>query len=171
MGVREIREADGITPGQRQRLFFFEPDVFGVESHALQWEPKARFFHVYVAGELVANAGVLSRTVDVAGAAVRVVGVGGVVCRPEYRGRGHASAAVAAALGYGAAAMGAEFGMLFCLPRLVPFYRRTGWEKVPPPVLIEQAGGTVPSPLDVMVKPLAGRTWPPGEVRANGRPW
>ena len=55
--------------------------------------------------------------------------------------------------------MGAEFGMLFCLPRLVPFYGRTGWERLAP-VWIQQPAGTVRSPLEVMVKPLSGRPWP-----------
>ena len=74
-------------------------------------------------------------------------------------------------LAHGRAATGADFAMLFCLPRLVPFYRRTGWEPLPTPVLIEQAGGTVASPLQVMVKRLADRPWPPGSVRVNGKAW
>jgi len=169
--AREIIETDTLTPERRQHLFYFEPDVFCLASFNLQWEPKVRFFHVYDAGELVANAGVVGRTVDVAGTAVRVAGIGGVVCRPEARGRGHPTAAVATALAHGATVMGAEFGMLFCLPRLVPFYGRTGWERLAAPVWIQQPAGTVRSPLEVMVKPLSGRPWPGGEVRLNGRPW
>ena len=86
-------------------------------------------------------------------------------------GEGHATAAVAAALAYGAAATGAEFGMLFCLPRLLAFYARSGWQRLPEPVWIEQPAGTIASPLEVMVKPLTGRQWLAGEVRVNGRPW
>ena len=169
--TREIIETDVLTPERKQRLFYFEPDVFSLDAFALAWEPKVRFFQVFEGGELVANAGVVGRTVDVAGAAVPVVGIGSVVCRPEARGRGHATAAVAAALAYGRAAAGAEFGMLFCLHRLVPFYARTGWERIAAPVTIDQPAGPVASPLEAMVKPLAARAWPPGAVRVNGRPW
>ena len=169
--TRQILETDTLTPERRQRLFHFEPDVFSLDSFALEWEPKVRFFHVVDAGEVVANAGVVGRTVDVAGNQVLVTGIGGVVCRPEARGRGHPTAAVAAALAYGNSVIGADFGMLFCLPRLVPFYARTGWARLDGPVLIEQRGEVVASPLEVMVKPLAGRPWPGGRVRVNGRPW
>ena len=169
--TRTILETDCVTPERRQRLFRFEPDVFSTDSLGLEWEPKTRFFHVFEAGELVANASFVARTVNVAGADLPVVGIGGVVCRPEARGRGHATAAIAAALAYGRAVTGADFGMLFCLPRLVPFYARNGWELLPHPVLILQPAGTVASPLQVMVNPLAGRDWPEGPVRVNGRPW
>ena len=169
--TRLIEECVTLTPERRQHLFFFEPDVFSLASFGLQWEPKARHFHVYESGELVANAGVVARTVDVGGCAVNVVGIGGVVCRPEARGRGHATAAVAAALAHGAAVMGAEFGLLFCLPRLLPFYARTGWQRLQEPVWIEQEGTTVRSPLELMAKRLSRRPWPAGEVRVNGLPW
>ena len=168
---REIVETDTLTPERRQHLFYFEHDVFCLASFNLQWEPKVRFFHVFESGELIANAGVVARTVDVAGTPVRVAGIGGVVCRPEARGRGHATAAVLAALAHATTVMAAEFGMLFCLPRLVPFYGRTGWERLAAAVWFEQPAGTVRSPLEVMVKPLSGRRWPEGEVRVNGRPW
>ena len=169
--TRDIRPTDSITPEARERLFQFEPDVFSLDTFDLEWAPKGRFFHVYVAGELVASAGVLARTVDVAGTPVTVAGIGGVVCRPEARGQGHATAAVAAALTHGVESMGADFGMLFCLPKLVPFYARTGWQRLAAPVLIEQSKGKVPSPLEVMVKPADGGRWPAGNVDINGRPW
>jgi GNAT superfamily N-acetyltransferase len=168
---RTIIPADALTEEQRKHLFFFEEDVFGLAALGLAWEPKTRFFTVHVAGRLVANAGVVARTVDVAGVPVRVAGLGGVVTRPEARGAGHAGAAVAAATEYARDTLRAEFGMLFCLPRLMPFYARMGWEPVAEPVTIEQPGGPVPSPLVVMVKPLDGRPWPPGAVSLNGRPW
>ena len=169
--TRDIRPIDSITPEARERLFRFEPDVFSLDPFDLEWAPKERFFHVYVAGDLVANAGVLARTVDVGGAPIPVAGIGGVVCRPEARGQGHATAAVAAALTHGIESLGADFGMLFCLPKLVPFYARTGWQRLAASVLIEQSKGKVPSPLEVMIKPPAGRRWPSGNVDVNGRPW
>ena len=168
---RTIVEADALTDEQRRHLFYFEDDVFGLVSHGLTWAPKERFFTVHIDGRLVGNAGVVARAVSVGGRAVRVAGLGSVVTRPEARGAGHASAAVAAAMRYGREALGAEFGMLFCLPRLVAFYRRLGWEPVAAPVTIEQPAGRVASPLAVMIKPLGQVTWPAGPVDVNGKPW
>ena len=169
--VRNIVEADALTEEQRKHLFFFEEDVFGLNALALQWEPKTHFFTVYVSGGLVANAGVVPRTVDVGGKPVRVAGLGGVVCRPEARGGGHPSAAIAAAMRYARDVLRADFGMLFCLPRLAPFYARQGWEPVTDPVWIEQPAGTTPSPLVVMVRQLGDQPWPPGAVTLGGKPW
>jgi hypothetical protein len=169
--IRDVRRVETLTDWQRQHLFHFTPDVFGDLPLGLQWEPKTPFFLVYEADALVANAGVVARTVDVAGEAVKVIGIGAVVCRPEARGRGHATAAVAAALEHGSAATGDEYGLLFCLQRLVRIYARKGWELLRVPVLIDQPTGTVRAPLEVMIKPLTARPWPGGEVRLNGRPW
>jgi GNAT superfamily N-acetyltransferase len=168
---RVIVETDSLTEEQRQHLFYFEDDVFSLASYALQWEPKVRFFQVYESGKLVANAGLVGRTVMAGGHSLSVAGLGSVVCRPEARGKGHARAAVTAAIQHARDSMKAPFGMLFCLPRLVPFYERMGWARLDEPVLIEQSAGTVRSPLEVMVKLLGDRAWPPGPVSANGRPW
>ena len=168
---RTLIEADALTDEQRRHLFFFEDDVFGLDAFALQWEPKTHFFTVHVDGRLVANAGVVARKVDVGGTQVRVAGLGSVVCRPEARGAGHPTAAIEAAMRHGRDVLRADFGMLFCLPRLSPFYARRGWEPVTQPVWIEQAAGTVPSPLVVMVRRLGDAPWPPGPVTVGGKPW
>ena len=165
--ARTIVEADALTDEQRRHLFLFEDDVFGLGAFGLQWEPKTHFFLVYVQDHLVANAGAVPRTVDVGGRPVRVAGLGSVVCRPEARGARHPTAAIEAAMRYGRDVLNAEFGMLFCLPRLA----RRGWEPVTQPVWIEQATGTVPSPLVVMVRRLGDAAWPTGPVTVGGKPW
>jgi hypothetical protein len=63
-----------------------------------------------------------------------------------------------------------EAGLLFCLPRRVPYYESQRWQVVHQPVLIEQASGEITSPLEVMVLPLAG-PWPAGKIKLNSFPW
>src|SRR5205814_5156897 len=118
-------------------------------------------------------AALLRRTVTVGTGAelVPVAGLASVVTRPEARGRGHAGAAIAAALAFARREWGVDFAMLFCRPELVPFYERIDFAPLPPPVLIEQPAGKIASPTEVMVRPLAGRPWPPGAVDVNGPPW
>lgn len=168
---RVVIQTDALTEAQRQHLFSFEPDVFGLRHLNLEWEPKTRFFPVQVAGQVVANAGLVARTVYVGGEPIPVAGVGSVVTRPESRGRGHATAAIEAALTYARREGSADFAMLFCRAPLMPFYARMGFLPLPPPVLIEQQGTRLPSPLEVMVRPLTDRQWSPGPVDVNGRPW
>ena len=168
---RTIVEAGALTDEQRLRLFKFEDDVFGLASYGLAWAPKERFFTVHVDGRPVANAGVVARTVDAGGRALRVAGLGSVVTRPEARGKGHAAAAIAAAMRHGREVLGADFGMLFCLPKVMAFYEHLGWHRLTDPVTIEQEAGPTPSPLAVMVKPLGTKPWPGGMVDVKGRPW
>jgi GNAT superfamily N-acetyltransferase len=169
--ARTILETDSLTEDQRRHLFFFEEDVFGESGFHLTWAPKERFFTVYADGRLVANASVVRRAVAAGGRPVPVVGLGGVVTRPEARGAGHARAAVDAAVRYGREVLGADFAMLVCLPKLRPFYERLGFEALSDPVTIEQPRGNVVSPLVVMVKPLGPDPWPGGPVDVRGKPW
>jgi hypothetical protein len=67
--------------------------------------------------------------------------------------------------------LGVEFGMLFCLPRVVHFYERQGWHLVKDEVEIDQPGGRIVWPYHVMVLPCSERPWPPGRIEVAGLPW
>jgi hypothetical protein len=54
---------------------------------------------------------------------------------------------------------------------MVPFYESQDWQVIEGPVLIQQPGGELNSPLEVMVLPFDGYSWPAGEVRLNSFPW
>ncbi|MBC7933647.1 MAG: GNAT family N-acetyltransferase [Rubrivivax sp.] len=102
---------------------------------------------------------------------VTVGGIGGVVTVPEAQGRRHVHAAMQRAAEFICEKLRAEFGMLFCLPRLAPFYARQGWQLVEETVEFEQPTGKVVSPFRVMVLPCGERTWPEGPVEVGGLPW
>jgi hypothetical protein len=67
--------------------------------------------------------------------------------------------------------MGVEFGLLFCLDRLKPFYARQGWQLLHETVEFDQPSGKIVSPLNVMVLPCTGQTWPAGAVDLCSLPW
>jgi hypothetical protein len=104
-------------------------------------------------------------------ASVTVGGVGGVVTRPEAQGRRLVHAAMREAADFICRELGAEFGMLFCLPRLAPFYARQGWLMLEEEIEIEQPAGSVVWPYHVMIRPCGERAWPPGRVEVGGLPW
>jgi predicted acetyltransferase len=100
-----------------------------------------------------------------------VGGLGGVITVLEYRNRGLAQLVVQEAVAFMAGELGADFGFLFCLPPLVPFYERMGWQALAAPVRVDQPGGEIESPVHSMVLPLRDEPWPQGRVRIQSLPW
>jgi GNAT superfamily N-acetyltransferase len=142
-----------------------------MQAHTLSWREKDWHFFVDVDGEPVSHVGVLRHDVRVDGVPVPVAGLGGVITEPGFQGRGFAQALLREAVAFMRDELGADFGFLFCLPRLVLFYEGQGWRTLPRPIRIEQPGGALESPVEVMVLPLRDRPWPPGKVETQSLPW
>ena len=167
----EIRFAETLTDEERQSLFFWGKDIFGIEDAAYRWRPKELHFITEEDGQALSHVGLVRTKVKAGGQEVTVCGIGGVVTRPEAQGRRLVHAAMQEAARYMCADMGVEFGMLFCLPRLAPFYEQQGWQFVEAEVEIDQPDGPVVWPYRVMVLPCGERPWPAGRVEVGGLPW
>ena len=167
----EIRFAEALTDGEWQALFGWGENIFGTEDAGYRWRPKDYHFITEEDGRVLSHVGVVKTAVRAGGREVTVGGVGGVVTRPEAQGRRLVHAAMLQAAGFICHELGAEFGMLFCLPRLAPFYARQGWLMVEDEVEMEQPAGKVVWPFHVMVRPCGERTWPPGRIEVGGLPW
>lgn len=101
----------------------------------------------------------------------RLGGIGGVMTRTNLQGRGFASAAMAAAEQALRQAGDIDLGVLFCEPRLAPFYVRRGWRPLAAPVFVDQPAGRQQFTVaGAMVLELAGRA-PAQELDLCGRPW
>lgn len=166
-----MRLTQSLTNEERQALFFWSKDVFGVEDADYRWRPKEFHFVTEEDGRPVSHVGVLKTVVRAGGREVTVGGVGGVVTVPEAQGRHHVHAAMRRAAAFMCDELGVEFGMLFCLPRLAAFYERQGWQYVEDEVEIDQPAGKRLWPYRVMVLPCGARTWPPGRIEVGGLPW
>lgn len=167
----EIRFAETLTDEERQSLFGWGKDIFGIEDADYRWRPKEVHFITEEGGRAVSHVGLVKTKVRAGGREVTVGGVGAVVTVPEAQGRRLVHAAMREAAAYMCSEMGVEFGMLFCLPRLAPFYARQGWRPVEDEVEIEQPTGPVVWPYRVMVLACGGREWPAGRVEVGGLPW
>ena len=167
----EIRYAEALTEEERQALFFWGKDIFGLEDRNYRWRPKQYHFITEEDGRPLSHVGVLKTTVRAGGQQVTVGGVGAVVTRPEAQGRHLVHAAMRQAAAFICKELGAEFGMLYCLPHLAPFYARQGWQVVADETEIEQPAGEILWPYHVMVLPCGERTWPAGRVEVGGLPW
>lgn len=170
LGV-EIRFAESLTDEERRALFGWGENIFGVEDANYRWRPKEMHFITEEDGRAVSHVGVLKTRVKAGGQEVAVGGVGGVVTVPEARGRHYVHASMRRAAEFMCGELGVEFGMLFCLQKLVPFYARQGWQLVEDETEFEQPTGKVLSPFRVMVLPCGSRAWPAGRVEVAGWPW
>ena len=167
----EIKQADVLTDIEQQKLFGWGENIFGVQNFTLQWRHKDLHFLVYDKGELVSHAGILKHIVSVNGEPVLVAGLGGVVTVPEAQRQGLARQAVQHAMRHAESEWKVEAGLLFCRSTMVHYYEALGWQLVKAPVMIEQPGGNIPSPLHVMVLPFGQMTWPSGVVELQSLPW
>ena len=169
--VVEIRFAEALTDEERQALFFWGTDIFGVEDKMYRWRPKDYHFITEEDGRPLSHVGLLKTTVKAGGRYVTVGGIGGVVTVPEAEGRRYVHAAMRRASEFMCGELKVDAGMLFCLPRLAPFYARQGWRLVEEETEFEQPSGHVVSPYRVMVLPCGDYEWPAGRVEVAGFPW
>jgi hypothetical protein len=167
----EIRYAEALTEEERQALFFWGQDIFGLEDREYRWRPKEYHFITEEDGRPLSHVGLIKTTVSAGGRTVTVGGVGGVVTVPEAQGRYLVHAAMQHAAEFICRELGANFGMLFCLPRLEPFYARQGWQTIEDEVEFDQPEGKKVWPYRVMVQPCGERVWPSGRVEIEGPPW
>ena len=167
----QIRVVTGITDEERKLLFGWGENIFGIEDNQYQWRPKDLHIILDVDGRAVSHVGLINHTVEVGGTPVRVGGVGGVATNGEVHGRGYAQKTLRFAEKYMCEEMNVEFGLLFCLDRLRPFYERQNWQLLYAPVEFEQPSGKMISPLNVMVLPCSEADWPAGAVNLQSLPW
>ena len=166
--IRVVRQ---LTDDERQRLFGWGENIFGIEDNKYIWRPKDLHIILDVDDEAVSHVGLIEQTVEVAGQPVRVAGVGAVVTAGQMHGRGYAQKAMRYAEKVMCEELNVEFGLLFCLDRLKPFYERQQWQLLEEPVEFDQPSGKMVSPLNVMVLPCKGQTWPAGAVDLCSLPW
>ena len=166
-----IRVVKELTDEERQRLFDWGENIFGVEDNKYTWRPKDLHIILDVDGQAASHVGLIEQTVNVAGQPVRVGGVGAVVTAGDLHGRGYAQKAMRYAEKLMCEELNVEFGLLFCLDRLKPFYERQNWQPVSEPVEVDQPSGKIVSPFNVMVLPCKGQTWPAGAVDLCSLPW
>lgn len=148
-----------------------ESDPNRTASYGLAWQPKPLHVLIVADGLLVAHVGLVQCTIMVGDHPISVAGFGGVLTRPDCRGKGFGQMVVHKAEEHVGQQGGASFGMLFCRDVMRPWYERLGWTPIEMPVWIDQPEGSIQSPLVVMVKCFGDEAWPDGVVKLGCLPW
>jgi len=102
--------------------------VFPIEGRPFEWSPSRWHVLAFAGGELpVAHIGFGIFEILAGQASVKVIGVGGVVVRPEFQGR-HLPELLFAEMHHSELALGlAPTFTLFCPHRLAGYYQRHGY--------------------------------------------
>src|SRR5437588_2603693 len=150
----ELIEFEELSPDRRAELEGGEQNPFEVGDLPLRFQPKQHHMALQDDdGTLVASAGIVVAEAQVGEERFSVVGVGGVIVRRPFRGRGLAREVVEAAL-MRARELGPSFALLFCLESRVGLYRRLGFAEVEGEVRVRQPEGYEVMPLQTMWRAL-----------------
>jgi predicted N-acetyltransferase YhbS len=169
----ELVEFGRLSESQRAELEGDEVDPFDGAGNTLQWRLKDQ--HVALrgpGGRLIASAGLVVSEVEVdGGAALPVVGIGGVFVAARYRGQGLSTRVITEILAK-ARALGPDLALLFCHRNRAGLYVRHQFVEIAPPVMVDQPDGPAEIPMVSMWRPLHdGVTLPRGRVSLLGPPF
>ena len=177
MHVDITRVAD-LTPADRDTLraltvAVYPPEVAPRPGPRVVWAPVEWSIRVWdEAGALVSHVGVLSREVLMDDVPTVIGGIGSVKTHPAARGKGYASAGLREAVRFFTDELWVAFALLVCLPPIVPYYARHGWQRFHGTLLVAQPGGTVPFTTNLpMVLPIHTPTPAGGTIDLCGAPW
>lgn len=154
-----------LTDAEHAEVLGGEEDPFELAGLPLpEGRRKEHYFVLRDQGRIVAAAGLLTTTVQVADTTFPVVGIGGVIVTRSHRGQGLFRSLMEPTL-RAAERLGPDFALLFCLRKNAPLYAKLGFQTIAAPV---SAAGTA-IPIDSMWRPLTPRAqWPEGPAAVLG---
>ena len=167
----EIKIQGSVPPAEMKELGGWGDDVFGVAPLDLEWRPKELHFVLYEDGRPRSHASILKHWVDLDEGSLLLGGLGTVVTVPGSQKRGFGQRVVRRAVRYLEETWEVDFGVLFCLERLVAFYQAQGWRRAEHGLIVDQPSGKVDSPTAVMVLPLSDKKWPEHVFELGSLPW
>ncbi|MFY9855711.1 MAG: GNAT family N-acetyltransferase, partial [Terracidiphilus sp.] len=120
----EIRMVENYSAQDRLSLAGGEGDPAQTASYHLQWQPKTQHVLVFENGIAVSHVGLVKHIVTVGELWVVVAGIGGVLTRPDCRGRGFGQIAMQKAEEFARQSLMTSLGLLFCRAEVCAWYER-----------------------------------------------
>jgi len=152
-------------------LVYAPDDPITVVWDKVDWAyPDSRFVAV-AEGKPVSHVGFYLRQGLANGRPVRISGVGGVMTHPSHQKRGFAKRLLGLAYDE-AKSRAADFSLLVCEQKNVPFYQPQGWRLFSGHMIYRQAGKSLQWTLSpVMVRDEGRRAPRAGMIDLQGKPW
>lgn len=158
---------------QKLREAVYPPEVVAtLPGRFFTWASPQWSVFLWEGEELVSRVGLLTREILHDGTTKIIGGIGGVMTHPAKQGQGLASQAMREASRLFDAELNVSYALLFCLPRLVEFYKRLMWKPFQGKALVEQPEGKVEfSANGAMVLDVKEQSPLNGLLDLNGLPW
>jgi predicted GNAT family N-acyltransferase len=170
----DIRRFDQLSAEEYAVISRWLSVVFANSDYGYQWaEPDwcVQLFDAHKR-ELISYLKIVEREARVGeSVAVKLAGIGDVMTRDEWRGRGYAEQLMRHAANFICDQIKADFGLLICKQHHVLYYRKLGWREVKGPLVFDQPSGKVAFKHVTMVLPCQSRKWPEGVIDLCGLPW
>lgn len=164
-----IETRQGITEAETKYLMHWRERVFPEEGRGKEWSSVAWHTIAYSQeGHPVAHLGFDGFRILVDSMEQRVVGIGGVVVRPEFQGQRIPEQLFNEVHDRGVYKVGAKVCTLFCPSRLVRYYEKHGYTRHQGSVHFMQQGNRVLSNFEFMHR---GDLRPDATVELQGAPW
>lgn len=170
----EIMQKEALSDYEQQTLLEWNKDLFGMVSAGfdwIQWRDAETRFIGYEDNQPVSHVGVLNHLLPSKENPLKIGGIVEVVTIPHARNKGYAQKLLQEAIEYMIRETHSDFGLLFCMPVVVPYYKRLGWQLIENTIIFDQDSGKVNSPLPSMIYPLSDRQWPTADILLECRPW
>jgi hypothetical protein len=128
-------------------------------SHDLDQAPVHWRLFLRDAQGLVSHVALTEFFIEVDGGVRKTAAVGGLLTAKDAMGRGYANQLMDVTEEFFFNQLNLNLGILFCLPGLIPFYAKRGWESIAFPVTLAHRDGIVTWPEAVMILPKPGMCW------------
>jgi aminoglycoside 2'-N-acetyltransferase I len=166
------------TPAQAAALKSLSVAVYPPEIAALwpgrsrEWTPAQWSAVVWAEdGAALCHVGIVLRDGTMNGVPVRIGGIGGVCTHPQCRCQGHAADTIRQALAF-LQWQAADFALLVCEARLIPYYEGLGWAIHSGPVRVRQFGEVETFTFNVPMTHSLNAAGPlSGDIDLLGPPW
>ena len=165
----DIKTVNDLTPELSDSIQHAHEREFGSDSMVYsipQW-----YIIGYLQDELVAQVGVLQRTITISNKPLLIAGIGFLITEPRHRGRGFATELMKQTDVFVRVKLELSFSLLTCKPRLETLYSGMGWRAVNCPNVFTQPTGNRSCGGLIMINECGGIPWPEGEIDLCGLPW
>jgi predicted GNAT family N-acyltransferase len=155
------------------RIAVYPPDfVANWPGRSIEWAtPQWRLIDWDEHCRALCHVGIFLREGEVAGKPVTIGGIGGVMTHPNARRQGVASRAIGRSIEF-MMEQRADFALLVCEQKLVPFYQRLGWKRHGDKLMVTQHGEKSEFAFNLpMIHSVSAEGPIGGVIDLQGPPW